>query len=419
LIGQQRLTALRPLRRDARILFATRMLRMFAYGMLSVVLVLYLLRLGLDMKEVGVLLTLALVGDALVSLWITGSADRIGRRRMLVAGSFLMVLAAMLFALTRNVWLLVLAATIGVISPSGQEVGPFLAIEQASLSQAIDAPRRTRVFAWYNLAGSCATAAGALAGGGLSQLLQSQGLEPVDSYRAVVIAYGGIGVALGACFAFLSPVIEVPAAGRDPAQAGTHPRFGLHRSRPLVLALVSLFALDAFAGGFVIQSIVAYWFQARYGVEPALLGTIFFLANLLAGASALASARLAARFGLLNTMVWTHIPSNILLILVPFMPGLGSTILLLLLRFSISQMDVPTRQSYMMAVVSPEERSAAGGLANVGRTVGAAISPGISGFLLGSAGLLALPFVISGLLKILYDLLLYGRFRSVDVPDRG
>ncbi|MCI0696645.1 MFS transporter [candidate division KSB1 bacterium] len=399
---------------DTRILFATRLTRLFAYGFLSVVLALYLAQIGLSEQEIGLLLTLTLLGDAVISLWLTTSADRIGRRRMLLLGAALMVLAGAVFVLTKNFAMLLIAAIVGVISPSGNEIGPFLSIEQAALSQLIPNERRTKVFAWYNLVGSFATALGALSGGGLMQVLQSSGATALDSYRAVLIGYAVLGVALIAVFTRLSPAIETGvAAGIAPS----HRMFGLHRSRGVVMKLSGLFALDAFAGGFVVQSLMAYWFHVKFGVAPATLGSIFFGANILAGLSALLAARIAARIGLINTMVFTHIPSNILLMLVPLMPSLALAIAVLLVRFSISQMDVPTRQSYTMAVVSPDERSAASGVTSIARSVGASLSPALSGQLLAMPTLLSVPFFFAGGLKIIYDLLLYRSFRALKPPE--
>ena len=409
---------------DSRILFSTRILRLFAYGFLSVILALYLSQLGLSEVDIGLLFTLTLLGDTAISLWITTHADRVGRQRMLIAGAALMVLAALIFALTRNFYLLLLAAAIGVISPSGNEIGPFLPIEQAALTQLVADTRRTHLFAWYNLVGSFATALGALAGGGISQLLQRIGYTPLLSYRLVVLGYGLIGLLLLVLFGRLSPLVEAPAL--NPQRQGVQqppgdpepPRFlGLHRSQKVVLRLAALFSLDAFAGGFVIQSLMAYWFNLKFGVEPGLLGVIFFGANILAGISALSAAWVAGRIGLINTMVFTHLPSNVLLILVPFMPSLGLAIALLLLRFSISQMDVPTRQSYTMAVVAPDERSAASGITGVARTIGASLSPVITGVFIANPALLALPFVISGGLKIIYDLALFINFRAHKPPE--
>ncbi|MGA2080080.1 MAG: MFS transporter [Holophaga sp.] len=395
--------------RDGRLLFLTRCIRMFSYGFLSVVMVLYLAGLGFGEGRIGLLLTLTLAGDTLVSLWITTQADRIGRRTMLIAGALLMTAAGVPFALSGDFTVLLVAATLGVISPSGNEVGPFLAIEQASLSQILSDQSRTGVFAWYNLAGSFATATGALAGGWTAQALQHGGMAPVDSYRALVYAYAGAGILLAVLFTRVSRSVEAPPSA---AKAG---RFGLHKSRNTVIRLSALFSLDAFAGGFVIQSIVAYWFHQRFGAAPGMLGSIFFAANLLAGFSALYAVRLAKKIGLIRTMVFTHIPSNVLLILVPLMPTLPLAIAMLLLRFSISQMDVPTRQSYTMAVVSPDERSAAAGVTGIARTTGASVAPVIAGPMLAVPALAGLPFIVSGGLKILYDLLLYRSFRKSEV----
>jgi MFS family permease len=410
------IASLGGLDRDGRLLFATRVLRMFAYGFLAVVLVLYLAALGLDAVTIGLILTLTLVGDTLVSLWLTTRADRIGRRRVLVAGSLLMAGAGMAFAATSWLPLLILAGTIGVISPTGNEVGPFLAIEQAALSQATPDARRTPTFAWYNLAGYVATAVGALAAGLVGQALLAAGLAEADAYRAIVIGYALVGLAMAVVFWRISPAVEAPVA--PPDDDGLARRLGLGpRSRGIVARLSGLFALDAFGGGFIPQSLMAYWFHLRFGVEPALLGAIFFGANLLAAVSSLSASRLAARFGLVNTMVFTHLPSNVLLLLVPLMPNVGLAVAVLLLRFSLSQMDVPTRQSYVMAVVEPGERSAAAGVTGIARTTGAAISPILSAPLVATAGLAAVPFFLAGGLKIAYDLLLYRAFRSGGAPD--
>lgn len=387
---------------------------MFGYGLLSVVVVLYLAERGLSTPRIGLLLTLTLVGDTAISLWLTTAADRVGRRVTLLIGAGLVVLAGLVFASTGNFVLLLVAATIGVLSPSGNEVGPFLAVEQAALSETASRDDRTHLFAWYNLAGSLATAVGALCGGHLAQVVRSTGATQLLSYQAPVIVYAAGGVVLVLLFLRLTPEVEAKTAAPS-ASAVT--RFGLGPSRGMVLKLSGLFAIDAFAGGFVMQSLVAYWFHVRFGVQPGVLGSILFGANVLAAISALSAARLARRFGLLNTMVFTHLPSNVLLMLVPLMPNLPLAVAVLLVRFSISQMDVPTRQSYTMAAVTPEERSAAGGVTGVARTVGTSLSPVIAGSMLGATALLSVPFFIAGGLKIAYDLLLWATFRRIRLPD--
>ena len=395
--------------RDVGLLFAMRTIRMAAYGGLAVVLALFLLELGLSEGAIGLLLGLTLAGDAVISLVLTTHADRIGRRATLLVGAGLMVLGGIVFLATGEFVVLLAAAVVAVLSPSGNEVGPFLPVEQAALSEVVPSARRTTVFAWYQLAGSLATAGGSLGAGLLVQVLIDSGVAPISAYRAVILAYALIGLAIAVLSRSLSQAVE-PVA---PSDASIRRRFGLHRSGRVVAELSSLFALDAFGGGFVVQSIVALWFHTRWGVEPGLLGAIFFGANALAGLSGLIAARLAARIGLIETMVVTHIPSNVLLILVPLMPTLPLAIGVLLARFAISQMDVPTRQSYTMAVVDPDERSAAAGITGMARSAGAAAAPALATPLV-AVPLLAggLPFVIAGSLKIAYDLLLWRRFRS-------
>ena len=409
--------ALRSMSSDGWLLFLTRFARLFAYGSLSVILVFYLVSLGLTEPQTGLIFSLTLAGDIVVSLYLTTRADRIGRRRMLIIGAVLMAAAGVAFASTNNLLFLIIAGTIGVISPSGNEVGPFLSIEQASLSHILPGNSRTEVFAWYTLAGSFATALGALAGGGLAQALQHASVTTTGSYRVVVIFYAAMGLLLALLFMRLSKAVEVAAHSNDPSAKQSF--FGVPRSRGVIAKLSSLFALDSFAGGFVVQSFAAYWFYLRFGVKPATLGAIFFWANVFAGISALLASKLAARIGLVRTMVFTHLPSNVLLILVPLMPSLPLAIAVLLARFSISQMDVPARQSYTMAVVPPEERSAAGGITGVARTTGAAISPLFAGFLFARPSLISVPFFLAGGLKIIYDILLYYSFRKVRPPEEA
>src|ERR1039457_1026850 len=305
---------------DVRLLFTTRIVRLFAYGLVSVVLVLHLAAAGLSESPIGLLLTLTLLGDAGISLWITTRADRAGRRRMLLLGAALMVVAGVLFASTRSFVLLLLAATFGVISPSGNEVGPFLAVEQAALAQSIPTERRTSVFAWYNLAGSLATAVGSLCGGVLADGLQGSGVSQLGSYRALAAGYAVLGLALAGLFLRLSSTSEAPKAARTEARAadpGFH--LGLETSRNKVFKLAGLFTMDSFAGGFVVQAFVAYWFQRRFGVSPSVLGAIFFGANLLAGLSALMASRVARRIGLLAPMIAGPLYASAALASLPFL----------------------------------------------------------------------------------------------------
>ena len=398
--------------RDAQLLFLARAVRMSGYGALGLILVLYLGEAGLDAGQIGLLLTLTLVGDTLISLYLTTHADRFGRRRTLVYGALLMAAAGAVFAGSTGFGVLLIAATLGVLSPSGSEVGPFLPIEQASLTEVTPAERRTSIYAWYNLTGSVATAVGALVAGLVVGWLQSVGWSNIDAYRVILLSYAIRGLVLIPIVRAVSPAVEVPPVDRSIAGS-----LGLHRSRGIVGRLSALFALDAFGGGLIVQSLLAFWFHQRYGVSEAALGAIFFGANILAAVSALAAARIAKRIGLINTMVFTHLPSNVLLMLVPVMPTVELAIILLLLRFSISQMDVPTRQSYTMAVVDPDERSAAAGVTGIARTTGAALSPLIAAPLFAVPALASVPFFLAGGLKIVYDLALWRAFRARRTPE--
>jgi MFS family permease len=397
--------------RDVILLFAARSIRLFAYGFISVVLALYLAATGLSAAGVGAILSATLAGDILVSLWVTMVADRYGRKNMLLFGAALMILAGLVFLLTDDPVWITLAAIIGIVSPSGGEIGPFLSIEQAALSQLVPDSKRTRIFGWYNLVGSFATAGGALAGGWLAQWLQASGWSGLESYRFIMGGYAACGLALILLFLFVSRQAEVEPVAETSGSAAKR-ILGLHRSKSVVFRLSSLFALDAFAGGFVVQSMIAWWLHVRYGADEGMLGTLFFGANLLAGISALLATRLADRIGLVRTMVFTHIPSNVLLCLVPLMPNFWLAVVMLLLRACISQMDVPARQSYTMAVVAPDERSAASGITTVARSVGAAVSPLLAGLFMTNPLLFSAPFFVAGSLKIVYDLALYRMFRD-------
>lgn len=393
---------------DHALLFTTRALRLFGFGLVSVILVLHLTALGLDDAQAGLLLTLTLIGDAVLSFWISTRADRLGRRRMLQLGALLMIGVGLAFGLNAPLWLIAVAAIVGTLSLSGNEVGAFLAIEQASLTQIVPDDRRTEVFARYILTGYIASALGALFAGTLSRLLLDSGVEPAAAYQMVMLIYAVIGLLLLLLFRRASPAIETTAQRVN--------SLGIHKSRRVVFRLSALFALDAFGGGLIVQSWIAYWLVQRFDARPDAIGAVFFGTNILAGLSVMAAARLARRFGLVRTMVFSHLPSNLLLMAVPLMPSFEAAALILWIRACLSQMDVPTRQSYVMAVVAPDERSAAAGITGTARTVGAAAAPVLSGILM-QMGALAAPFVAAGALKIVYDLALYRGFQSLKPPE--
>lgn len=395
------------LSRDGWLLFASCAVRSFAYGFLSVILGLYLDTIGLGMAAIGWIFTAALAGSAGMTLIVTSVADRFGRKTLLILGAALMALAGGIFALSDNPIWLTIAAIFGTISPSGKDIGPFLSLEQAILPQTTTDQQRTAVFSAYNLVGSFAGAVGALTVG-LPELFSFSSLS---GYRLLIWSYVAAALLLVLLFFQLSAGIE---AKKNPDSFIRN--VGLKKSRAMVAKLAGLFALDAFAGGFIVQSIVAYWFYLRYQTDLGALGGIFFGTNLLAALSFLAAPACARRFGLLNTMVFTHLPSNFLLLLVPLMPNVESAIAVLLIRHLLSQMDVPTRQSYTMAVVDAEERAASAGVLSVARNTGAAIAPLFTGAIL-AAPSLGLPFLLAGGLKVIYDLSIFTLFRKVKPPE--
>ena len=395
------------LSRDGWLLFATCGVRSFAYGFLSVILGLYLNAIGLTTTAIGWIFTAALAGGAVMTIIITAVADSLGRKMLLILGTALMAIAGLVFAVSNNSIFLTVAAIFGTISPSGKEVGPFLSIEQAILPQTTQDQYRTSVFSAYNLIGSLCGAMGALAVGLPSLLSISQ----IDGYRFLVWGYVVCAVVMMVLFGLLSPNTE--AKTKTTSQ---NRKIGVQKSRGIVAKLSGLFVLDAFAGGFIVQSIVAYWFYLRYKTDLNALGGIFFGTNLLAAVSFLAAPAIARRFGLLNTMVFTHLPSNLLLLLVPLMPSLELAVVMLLVRNLLSQLDVPTRQSYTMAVVDPDERAASAGILSVARNAGAALAPLFTGAVL-AVPAIGLPFLLAGGLKIVYDLWIFAVFRHVKPPE--
>jgi MFS family permease len=394
---------------DGWLLLATCAVRSFAYGFLSVILGLYLDSLGLSPTAIGWIFTAALGGGAVMTIIITSVADTFGRKTLLIIGALLMALAGCVFAISANPIGLAIAAIFGTISPSGKEVGPFLSLEQAILPQATSDQQRTAVFSAYNLIGSFAGAIGAL----VVSLPEWLSLSAISGYRLLVWSYVGSAILLAGLFALLSSKIEAPKQSGSTAR-----QIGLRKSRGVVAKLAGLFALDALAGGFIVQSIVAYWLYLRYRLDLNVLGGIFFGTNLLAALSFLAAPAIARRFGLLNTMVFTHLPSNVLLLLVPLMPTMELAVAMLLIRHLLSQMDVPTRQSYTMAVVDPEERAASAGVLSVARNGGAAIAPLFTGAIL-AAPAIGLPFLLAGGMKIIYDVWIYAVFRGVKPPEEN
>jgi len=397
------------------LLFAAKALRAFGFGWLSVVLAIFLARRGLSSGEIGAVFTATLVEDAVLTMLLSIAAARIGPARIMLFTAPLIAFGGVLLAVAESRWLLVAGAVLGTLSPSGQDAGPFAPMEQALLPGAVRSGSRMRVFGWYNVAGFLPSALGALVAGYALQSALAKGAGELAAYRWMLWAYAGGGLLLTAAYLRLAVLTE-----RRPEVPPQTPlgAFGLHRSRGVVFQLAALQGIDAFAGGFIIQSLLAYWFHLRFGVRPEALGALFFGTNLLSAISFLLAAPIADRFGMLNTMVFTHLPSNVLLLAVPLMPSFETAAGVLLLRHVLSQMDVPTRQAYTVALVAPEERPAAAGLAVSVRALAQACAPLVSGMTMAVAASGA-PFFLCGGLKIVYDLALYARFRGVALPKES
>ena len=395
---------------DGRRVLAARAVRNFAYGFTSVLLGIYMEALGYTAAHVGGVLMATLGGSALLSLLFAAVADRWGRRRVLAASAALMALVGVTYALAAPYPILLLVALSGTLGATAGEIGPFLSLEQAILPQTCADVRRTQLFSIYNLQGAVAWSFGALCAGLPAFLERAVGLSGLGALRAMFLLYGALGLASLWLFARLSPAVEVEggSAGRRPTR--------LHRSRGIVAGLSALFGLDSLAGGFIVQSLIAFYFHRRWGAGPEILGLVFMAAGFLQAASFLVAAKVAGRIGLLNTMVFTHLPSNVLMMLVPAMPSLELAVACLLARQALSQMDAPTRQSYIMAVVAPDERTAASSLTNVARNIAQALTPGLAGWAMEALSL-GLPMLLGGGLKIAYDLLLLAAFRHVKPPE--
>jgi MFS family permease len=404
----------------AWLILLMRGLRQFAYGLLAVILGVVLADEGFSPAAIGVLITVSLIGDMAGTYVIGLFADAWGRRRMLALLALLMAATGAVFGLVRSYPVLLVAAFFGTLGTTASETAPFLPIDQAMLAQVSTPERRTALFARYNLIASLSTALGALAAG-LPGLLTPVGLPLASGNRLLFGVYAALALVVAGLSLRLSPPVEAP--DRPPIEMqslGQRLAPQLHRSRGIVWRLTALFSVDALAGGLVVQSLMALFFHLRFGVPLTTLSALFFGANLLSALSFLAAVPLARRFGLLNTMVFTHLPSNVLLALVAFAPTFPSAAALLLLRQALSQMDVPTRQAYTMALVEPSERTAAASVTSLARSVGSSTSPVFSGLLLqGSLLVLGLPFILAGALKAAYDLTLWSIFRHVQLAEEG
>lgn len=388
--------------RDARLLMTTRVIRGFSDGIVAVVLASYLTSLSFSPLEVGAIVTGTMLGSAALTLAIGLWGGRFRRRRVLLGACALMLATGLGFAGVTAFWPLFVVAVVGTLNPSAGDVSVFLPVEQAVLSQSATARDRTAIFAWYNLAGSLSGAVGALASVVPAWLAHRHHVALHSAERWVFVVYAATAVVAALFYVQLSPAVEPPAGSTS---------FGLRHSRAVVLKLSALFSLDSLGGGFVVQSLLVLWLYKRFGMSVATAGSIFFVAGICAAFSQLASSRLAARIGLIETMVYTHLPANILLILAGVMPNVTAAVACLLLRMCLSNMDVPARQSYVMAVVPPEERAAAASVTNVPRSLAAALTPVAAGWML-EHSTFGWPLICAGTTKAVYDVVLLMQFRQ-------
>jgi len=412
-------------RTDLQLILGIQALRAFLYGFGSVILGSALASGGLSDFEVGVVFTAMLAGMAASSIAVGLAGDRIGRRRAYAGLLLLMGAAGAVFALTRSLPLLVLAALTGTLSTDPNESGPITSLEQAMMGGA-PAAVRARVFGRYNAVAYLAGAIGALAAGGPDAFRRLVPALPAD--QRWLLAFPVLALVCAALAWRLTDGVETGGGRAEGVGRGAERRGGpasrsapprpLTRSRRTVVKLAALFGMDSFAGGFVVQTFIVFWFGRKFGASPASMGLVFFVAGLLQAGSSIASGRLASRIGLLNTMVFTHLPSNVLLLLVPFMPTLGWAVAAMLARYALSQMDVPARQAYVVAMVDPRERTAAAAFTNTARYVTRPFGALGAGALMERVAL-GSPFVVAGALKIAYDVWLYATFRKVPLPKEG
>jgi MFS family permease len=385
---------------------AARGVRAFGDGFVSVLLPVYLLGLGFDGFQIGAVATATLVGSSALTLLVGFIAHRFRARPLLSSAALLMIATGVGFVLVHGFWPLLIVAFVGTLNPSSGDVSVFLPLEQSVLPLTVSARERTALFARYSLVGSLVAAGGALFAG-VPDLIASHGLLALSqTLQGMFVLYGLLGVIAMVLYKRLSSTLGEPQPKRAP----------LVESRRIVYTLAALFALDSLGGGFVVQSLLALWLFQRFDLSVATAATIFFWTGVLSAGSYLVAVRLAQRFGLVNAMVFTHLPSNILLLLVPFMPTLPLAIVLLLARSALSQMDVPTRNSYVMAIVPPEERAAAASVTSVPRSLAQGMSPLLSGYLLGLSSF-GWPLVLAGALKAVYDVLMLAMFAKVHPPE--
>lgn len=392
---------------DARVLLLARATRAFGDGFVSILLPLHLARLGWSNVQIGAVATATLLGSAALTLGVGFVANRVGQRALLLRASLLMAATGIGFATLRDFWPLLVVAFVGTINPSSGDASVFLPTEQALLPQTTSDAQRTALFARFSLLGSLVAALGALFAAAPGVAAERTGISLDRAVDAMFVLYAGLGLAVFALYRGLSPTLGARS---------TEPTRPLGESRRTVLGLAALFSLDSFGGGLVVQSLLALWLFQRFGVSVAAAGAIFFWTGVLSAFSALVAVRIARRVGLLNTAVFTHLPANLFLMLTPFMPTVEWAVALLLARSALSQMDVPVRNSYVMAVVTPAERPAAASVTSVPRGLAAALGPVLSGWLLGLSPF-GWPLVIAGALKSVYDGLLLWRFRAIRPPE--
>jgi len=382
-------------------------LRAFGDGYVSLLLPLYLLQLGFSALQVGIIATTTLLGSGIMTLLVGLHAYRFHYRSLLLAATLLMAGTGLGFALVTDFWPLLLIALVGTLNPSSGDVSVFLPLEHAVLSRVVGDRQRTAIFARYSLAGSLCAAAGSLAAAFPAPAAAAAGIPVVAAMQALFVLY-----------ALLAGLAALVYRGlpRALATESAQPNAPLRKSKKTVYTLAALFSLDAFGGGFVVQSMLALWLYQTFALSLAATGTLFFWTGILTAVSYLVAVRIANRIGLVNTMVFTHIPSSLCLIAIPFMSELHHVIALLFIRSALSQMDVPTRSSYVMAIVPPEERPAAASITSVPRSLASAMSPFLAGYLLGVSPF-GWPLLLAGSVKIVYDLLLLAMFRKVRPPE--